>query len=437
MRQFMDSALNAKVSFLESVTAAGKPINTGTFLQIVTSEKLLKKYGQLLQKLRGCQDKTERDNLKKTLPAFTPSGKFSERNAAGLLEHSGLLTFDVDAKGNTWLNSETAPALRDQIANLPEVAYVALSASGAGVWGVVVIENPEQHKEHFKALQTDFAAFGIVIDSACSDVCRARFWSYDPDAKFNHSPTIYRKLPAPPQAAPYMPAARRYDQPRPDDLAALAADHLIKSKAVVAFGYEDYFRIVTACKNAFGDNGDATAWAILENSPNFIQSNFRKHFAEKWRAAGNKVTGGTLVHIAKEHGFLYSAAPKATDSATRPQAAPQQPTTPQPEQSKVLPPGYRFERYTDKAGNQVETLINADGYPAAWDVEPMAKAALTRAIQNNPVLTSAICRLDLTFDGVSALDDAEAQAWQAKQERRRAWYPAPTDRTQQPAPAGA
>ena len=31
------SALNAKVSFFESVTAAGKPINTGTFLQIVTS----------------------------------------------------------------------------------------------------------------------------------------------------------------------------------------------------------------------------------------------------------------------------------------------------------------------------------------------------------------------------------------------------------------
>lgn len=431
------SALNAKVSFFESVTAAGKPINTGTFLQVVTSEKLLKKYGQLLQKLRACQDKTERDNLKEQLPAFTPSGKFSERNAAGLLEHSGLLAFDVDAKGNTWLNSGTAPALRDQIANLPEVAYVALSASGAGVWGVVVIERPEQHKEHFKALQTDFAAFGINIDPACSDVCRLRFWSYDPDAKFNHSPTIYRKLPAPPQAAPYKTPARKDDQPRPDDMAEQAADHLIKSKAVVAFGYDDYFRIVTACKNAFGDSGEETARAILENSPNFIQSNFRKHFADKWRAAGNKVTAGTLVHIAKEHGFVYTPPPKATDSATRPQEAPQQPTASQPEQSKVLPPGYRFERYTDKAGNQVETLINADGYPATWDVEPMAKAALTRATQSNPVVTSAICRLGLTFDGVFALDDAEAQEWKAKQARRRAWYPAPAhDRTRQPAPAG-
>lgn len=293
--------LDVPISFFRLCTDVDNPDNRGTFLQVVTSKKLAAMYAPLVEKIRNEPDKKKRQILKKQLPAIAVSGTFSARSNDALLNHSGLMAFDVDADNNPGLSARNAASLRDQIARFSQVIYCSLSVSGGGVWGVVAIEKPDLHKEHFAALKLDFAAHGISIDSGCGDVSRLRFLPFDPDEIIKSEGAVYTKLlfPKAHTPAPWTGSAC------PDDLAMQAAKFLIDSRATVAFGYDDYFKIVTACKNSFGDNGELIAWNILENCPCFAVSNFRKDFASKWKSAGSKVTGGTLVHIAKEAGFRY------------------------------------------------------------------------------------------------------------------------------------
>jgi len=186
-------ALDNSVSFYAHFSDTDHPTN-GAFFQIVTSQKLAVKYAPLIERIRQTSDKKERDTLKKMLPCFTPSGIFRHRSAAGLLEHSGLLQFDVDPKENPTLNAATAPIWKEQISRLKQVAYCALSASGTGVWGVIPIAQPDCHKEHFAALKGDFAGWGIALDEACGNVDQLRFWSYDPEAYFNPNAATYGKI---------------------------------------------------------------------------------------------------------------------------------------------------------------------------------------------------------------------------------------------------
>jgi BT4734-like, N-terminal domain len=155
-------------------------------------------YKDEITKLRTLTDKTQRDKVKATLPACTISGTFSKRDSKALIQHSGFICLDFDAKGNEHITDW--PALRNSLADIKNVYFSALSASGQGVFLIVPILKPYMHKEHFKALQNDFNALGLTVDKACSDVSRLRGLSYDPEAIFNEDAKIY---------------TRYYEQPKP------------------------------------------------------------------------------------------------------------------------------------------------------------------------------------------------------------------------------
>ncbi len=61
----------------------------------------------------------------------------------------------------------------------PEIALLMRSCSGSGYFGLVKLAYPERHKEQFKALLKDYAAIGITLDKACSNIGRVRFASWD------------------------------------------------------------------------------------------------------------------------------------------------------------------------------------------------------------------------------------------------------------------
>jgi hypothetical protein len=58
------------------------------------------KYREEIQLIRETGDKSKRDKLKSRLPAITPSGIFTYRNEKSLVEHNGLIQFDIDLKDN-------------------------------------------------------------------------------------------------------------------------------------------------------------------------------------------------------------------------------------------------------------------------------------------------------------------------------------------------
>ena len=181
------SILNVTVSCFRSYKNAEdpKPINLLTWLK---SEK----YRDQVLKIRSLSNKQERDQVKATLPAITPSGEFSRRNIAGLIKHSGFICLDIDQYGNEHLGNFTD--LKIQLSKFLNVAYCGLSVSGTGYFVLIPIANPERHREHFEALEQDFSRFGIKIDSACKDVARLRGYSYDKAPFFRHTALPYTKL---------------------------------------------------------------------------------------------------------------------------------------------------------------------------------------------------------------------------------------------------
>lgn len=185
----MQSVLNVTVSCFRSYREATdpKPVNLLTWLR---SDK----YAEQVGLIRSLQEKGERDALKATLPAITPSGLFSHRKEAGLVAHSGLICLDIDLKGNEGITNYAD--LKRELSKLVNVAYVGLSVSATGFFVLIPLADPTRHKEHFEALKQDFSGFGIEIDKSCKNISRLRGYSWDADPFFRHDAKPYARFPA-------------------------------------------------------------------------------------------------------------------------------------------------------------------------------------------------------------------------------------------------
>lgn len=376
------SILNVPVSFLKNYADTKNPDNRGTFLHIATSEILANKYGELIRQIRAEDDPAKRKALKAKLPAFTPSGIFSEVKG-GLIRHSGLVAFDLDAAQNPFLAPSTIEAAKLELSKLPQVAFCQISVSGTGLWGVVPIAHPDRHKDHFAALEEKFLKYGYIIDPACGNVNRLRYWSYDPAPYINHFAEVFTTLPKPKPVYSCVPK-RTYSDGRPADLARQAADYLIRNRVPLSCTYSMFRDIMFACKNEWGEEGKDIALDILHACTTFAQSNTARKFDRLWRdtkqsSTGKPITAGTLVHFAKLADFTYHTRPPAPQPAQPANAATaeQVPTT-QPEavtgQIQAPTADAERQRFTDR--HTAETFmqfITPEGYPAAWD-DPTADA---------------------------------------------------------------
>lgn len=123
-------------------------------------------------------DKHKRQELKKNLPYFTPSGTFSTRSIKGLTKHSGILSIDFD-------NLDDIDSLEAQLRANEYTFAVFRSVSQRGLCCLVKID-PEQHLQSFLELEVYYwRLFSASVDPSCKDVSRARFVSYDPNLYVN------------------------------------------------------------------------------------------------------------------------------------------------------------------------------------------------------------------------------------------------------------
>lgn len=127
--------------------------------------------------------------LKKSLPAILFSGTFRQRNAASIIEHSGLICLDFDGYATT---DELNEARRLII----EDAYtysVFVSPSGNGLKVLVKIpKDIKQHKLYFDSLREYYN--DRHFDIHCSDICRICFESYDPGLFINTNSLVWDKI---------------------------------------------------------------------------------------------------------------------------------------------------------------------------------------------------------------------------------------------------
>ena len=174
-----DSILNIEVSCFADYNTPDnpRPVN---LLQWLTSPK----YASQVNAIRSIADKEQRDRMKATLPAITPSGLFTRRSKEGLIRHSGLIQFDIDLKGNESIRNYGN--LKNEICKIPNVAYCGLSVSGKGFWGLIPIEDCDKHYQYFKLIEEWFKDKGLIIDKAPKSVSSLRGYAYDPNGYFNH-----------------------------------------------------------------------------------------------------------------------------------------------------------------------------------------------------------------------------------------------------------
>jgi hypothetical protein len=187
----MELQINDSVnSVLKTEVSLFRDYHTRTInlLDFLTKKAHLKE----LRLIRAEPEKKIRDLMKARISAITPSGVFTARKNIHLVKHTGLMQFDIDFKENKHIKNYDA--LMVQLSNIPNVAYVAHSASYTGYWGLIKIAWSHKHLQHFRALQNCFTQLGLTIDPSCSDVSRLRGYSWDDNAYFNHNPLPFYLL---------------------------------------------------------------------------------------------------------------------------------------------------------------------------------------------------------------------------------------------------
>lgn len=125
-------------------------------------------------------DKESHRKFKATnFDSVTFSGTFTRRGADNLIAHSGLIGLDFD-------HVPDRVALKEQLLKDPyfQTQLVFTSVSSTGLRWVIEIDlTKADHATWFKALSRYMKeTYGISIDPQCSDVCRASFLPYDPEA---------------------------------------------------------------------------------------------------------------------------------------------------------------------------------------------------------------------------------------------------------------
>ena len=125
------------------------------------------------------------NKAKKSLPAFTPSGKFvGGRKLEFLTEYSKFIILDIDKLSTNDLQKSKS------IAAQSEFTYACfISPSGNGLKILVKIETPKtEHKETFLKVQAHYEnILKLEIDKSGKDLTRLCFYSWDENLYLNEN----------------------------------------------------------------------------------------------------------------------------------------------------------------------------------------------------------------------------------------------------------
>ena len=143
----------------------------------------------IVRSIRSESDKEKRNELKQKLPAICFSGKFTKRNDASLIEHSGVICLDFDGyESDKLLLEEKELLTKDRY-----TYAVFISPSGMGLKVLVKIPaEGENHKKFFNSLEKHYDS--AYFDKSCKNVSRVCYESYDPLIFVNEQSSIFNTI---------------------------------------------------------------------------------------------------------------------------------------------------------------------------------------------------------------------------------------------------
>lgn len=166
--------VNAPVSYNCSLYEAFRKLMSGSDSHLL----------DLQQRVQSSQyHSKEQAELKKQLPYILTSGtaQAGEQPNDNKMTLNGLIALDVDLQDNA---SCDLGALRKSLMSQCSVVGVYKSASGTGLWVLILLQDVSKFGDYFKYFQRLFKSkYNLVIDESCSNSSRKRFIGFDPDWK--------------------------------------------------------------------------------------------------------------------------------------------------------------------------------------------------------------------------------------------------------------
>ena len=173
---------NNNISLYKSPITNRKPFKTVSIVEIYELIKS-ENYKSVIETLRSTKTKKARNQIKTNqLDFVTFSGRFSERKASGLIEHSDLIVIDLDDLKNV---EKTKASLINDSTIPTELLFK--SPSGNGLKWVLSIDSSEYTNGHYLCAVANYLnyTYGIKVDTSGKDVSRACFLSHDKEAYLN------------------------------------------------------------------------------------------------------------------------------------------------------------------------------------------------------------------------------------------------------------
>ena len=217
-----------------------------------------------------------------TLTSLTPSGVFSVRKIKGLMQHSGIICLDIDAK------DQICQVDIEAIRNDEYTMAIHDSVSGNGGYAVYVKIDGNKHSEAYLGLEHYyFVNYSIVLDKACKDVSRFRFVSYDPDVFVNEKSKVFKQYLKKKEIERnnWKPLVVKSDF---DDMVNQASSmNLFDS-------YDDYIKLAFSLTSHFGIDGMSYFQTLCSSSSKYDQKKCEKDYEI---ALKRNETGITIAYL--------------------------------------------------------------------------------------------------------------------------------------------
>lgn len=262
-----------------------------------------------LFKIRQIEEKKERDEIKKYLPAVTVSGIFTSGEKDSLVNHSGLIAIDIDPKDNPHITDYEKAKL--ELAKIPYVAYCGASASGRGLYAIIPILYPDHHEEHFDALALNFKEININVDMSCRNINRLRFYSWDDNPYYNFTAIAYPHLIERRErtvADKFVPHFTRTQYQNDSGKTAIQVenciDTIIDRQFDITSSYQDWVKIGFAFASEFAENGRDYFHSVSKFHPGYSPAETDAQYTNCLKHNNYSITMGSFFHLCKQYQII-------------------------------------------------------------------------------------------------------------------------------------
>jgi predicted P-loop ATPase len=225
---------------------------------------------------------------KELTTCVTASGSFKQRAANKLLEHSGFICLDIDAK------DQIAEVDIERIKRNEYVYAVHRSLSGNG-YAVFIRIDGARHLDAFLSLEQYFMVqFSIVLDKICKDTSRLRFVSYDPDIYINKKSKQFKTY------------LKKKDKPKPKPVVIKTDfdEMVVKAAPMNLFdNYEDYIRLAFALTQEFSESGRNYFHSLCQASPKYSHRQAERDYNVALQRSGTGVSIASVYYIFRQAGI--------------------------------------------------------------------------------------------------------------------------------------